>query len=468
MSAAVANRVGQGWPIAALGAAVCAGLGVLAGIDPWLAIAGSLGVAFVVLAIADLTAGVVVFTVAIALEYAPFAPEGALSLTKAAGVLLVVSWLALVTTRSAARPTFLGEHPGATMLLIAFLAWALLSAIWADDPGAALADITRYAPNFFLLLIVFTAVRSRGQAAWVIGGLIAAAVVAAAFGLVVPPDPSEDPTRLEGAAGNANVTAAVSIAGMALALGGALALRGKGLARIALVAAAAICLAAALLTGSRSGVITLAAVLLAAILVGGRWRGGALGAGVVVAAAAAAFVAFYAPPEVRERITQTTPGQVQEEGRVTLWQVGWRMVEDEPLRGIGVGNFAGSAIDYVQEPGLLTRTDQVIDDPKVAHNIYLHILAELGVIGLALFGAILGFCVGCAYRAAVRFRAVGDRAMEVISRAVVIAMLAILVSDFFASEQFSKLLWILLGLGPALEALARRRRDELSGSARPA
>jgi O-antigen ligase len=171
---------------------------------------------------------------------------------------------------------------------------------------------------------------------------------------------------------------------------------------------------------------------------------------------------------VRERITPTTPGQVQEEGRVTLWQVGWRMVEDEPLRGIGVGNFAGSAIDYVQEPGLLTRTDQVIDDPKVAHNIYLHILAELGVIGLALFGAILGFCVGCAYRAAVRFRAVGDRAMEAISRAVLIAMLAILVSDFFASEQFSKLLWILLGLGPALEALARRRRDELSGSARPA
>jgi O-antigen ligase len=433
----------------------CAALGLLAGVDPRLAIAGALAIAFVLLALADLTAGLVVFTLGVFLEY--ILPAGpALSFPKLGGLLLGVSWLALVTTRSSARPTFLGVHPWATCLLAAFLAWSTLSATWADDPAPALTDISRYAPNFLLFLIVFTAVRTRRQAAWVIGGLVAGAAVAAIYGLVVPPDPTADAFRIESAAGNSNVLAAVSITGLVLSLGGALALRGSPVLRCGLVAVAALCLAASLLTGSRSGVIALGAVLVAAILFGGRWRAGAVVAAILVAVAATAFVAFYAPPEVRERITQTSPGEVSsDEGRVTIWQVGWRMVEDEPLRGIGVGNFSGSAIDYVLEPGLLTRTDQIIDTPKVAHNIYLHVLAELGVVGLALFLAILGFCLRCAHRAARRFRALGDERMEIVARALLIAMIGVLVSDFFASEQFSKVLWLLLALGPALEWIAR-------------
>jgi len=466
---AAADRLGLSWPLAAATAAVCAGLGLLAGIDPWLAVAASIGIAFVVLAIADLTAGVVAFTVAIALEFAPFAPEGALSLTKAAGVLLVVSWLAVVTTRSSARPTFLGVHPGASFLLGGFLAWALLSTAWAEDPGAAITDITRYAPNFFLLLIVFTAVRTRRHAAWVIGGVIGAAVVAALASMILPPEVAEvgdDPSRLSGGVGNANVLAAVSVAGLALALAAALAIRRSPLLRGGLIAVALLCLVATLLTASRSGVITLAGVLIASILVGGRWRTGAIIAAVLVAVSATVFIAAYAPPEVRERITQTSPGQAgAEEGRVTLWHVGWRIVEDQPVVGVGVGNFAASTINYLSEPGLLTRTDQIIDDPKVAHNVYLQMLAELGIIGLALFLAILFFCLRCAYRAAIRFRDAGDVQMEIMARAVLIAMLAILISDFFASEQFSKLLWLLLAMGPALEAVARR---EASASGPPA
>ncbi|MGI8462508.1 MAG: O-antigen ligase family protein [Solirubrobacterales bacterium] len=446
--------------------ALCAAVGLLAGIDGRLAIAASLGIAFVLLALVDLTAGLIVFTVGVFLEYAPFVPEGSLSFPKLGGLLLGVSWFAVVTTRRSARPTFIGAHPGATFLFCAFLAWALLSATWAEDSGASLTDVSRYAPNFLIVMIVFTGVAKRSQARWMIGALIAGAAVSAAYGLVIPPEPTEDAFRIESAAGNANVLAAVSIAGLVLALGGALALRGSPLARLSLIGVGGLCLAASLLTGSRSGVIALGAVLIAAILLGGRWRAGAAAVAVLLAVAATAFVAIYAPPEVRERITQTSPGEVsQDEGRVTIWQVGWRMVEDQPLRGIGVGNYASSSINYVLEPGLLTRTDQIIDTPKVAHNIYLHVLAELGIVGLIIFLAILGFCMRCAYRAAARFRARGELQMEVLSRAVLIAMIGVLVSDFFASEQFSKVLWVLLALGPALYRISS---TEITEPARPA
>jgi hypothetical protein len=47
----------------------------------------------------------------------------------------------------------------------------------------------------------------------------------------------------------------------------------------------------------------------------------------------------------------------------------------------------------------------------------------------------------------------------VLGRALVIALVGMLAADFFASEQYSKQLWLLLALGPALLALAQRVPD---------
>jgi hypothetical protein len=44
--------------------------------------------------------------------------------------------------------------------------------------------------------------------------------------------------------------------------------------------------------------------------------------------------------------------------------------------------------------------------------------------------------------------------MEIVSRAVIVALAAIYTADFFASEISSKLLWLLLALGPSLLAIA--------------
>jgi F0F1-type ATP synthase assembly protein I len=53
-----------------------------------------------------------------------------------------------------------------------------------------------------------------------------------------------------------------------------------------------------------------------------------------------------------------------------------------------------------------------------------------------------------------------------------VALIGILTADFFISEQFSKQLWLLLGLGPALLGVARsmqaaRERGERTPGAAP-
>ena len=136
------------------------------------------------------------------------------------------------------------------------------------------------------------------------------------------------------------------------------------------------------------------------------------------------------------------------------------MVEAQPVTGVGAGNFPNASIHYLLvEPGAIQQDEFVVDDPKVAHNIYLGFLAELGIVGLGLFLAIAGGSLRTAALAAREFARSGDHELELVTRAVIVAILALLAADFFVSDQYSKQLWLLLALGPALLAVAGRTEE---------
>ena len=78
-----------------------------------------------------------------------------------------------------------------------------------------------------------------------------------------------------------------------------------------------------------------------------------------------------------------------------------------PVRGIGSGNFPQASIHYFLAPGALRYGQYFIDHPKVAHNMYLHVLAELGIVGLALFLSLIGFSILATIKAAQRFQRCG-------------------------------------------------------------
>ena len=77
-------------------------------------------------------------------------------------------------------------------------------------------------------------------------------------------------------------------------------------------------------------------------------------------------------------------------------------------------------------------------------------------MGLALFLSIIGFALWSALKAAQWFGRAGDTQMEIVARAMVVALVGILAADFFITEQYGKQLWLLLGLGPALLGVAKR------------
>src|SRR2546430_16573838 len=113
------------------------------------------------------------------------------------------------------------------------------------------------------------------------------------------------------------------------------------------------------------------------------------------------------------------------------------MVVTHRVRGGGIGNYTTSSIHYLLQPGPLQRDEFIVDTPKVAHNTYLQVLAEEGVLGEVLFLSIIGFSLLSILRAARIYERLGDSSMELLSRALLVALAGVLAADFFISDQFS-------------------------------
>jgi putative inorganic carbon (HCO3(-)) transporter len=434
-------------------------VGILAGIDPKLAIAAAVGLSFAGLVIANVTVGLCLFVVISFLEVLGNV-GGSIGATKAFGFLLVASWFAAVSTRNEAENDFTAAHPTMTYLLAIFVAWSGLSMLWAEHGSAALNASFRYLQVLLLFLIIFTAVRKREHAVWMAAAFVSGATVAAVFAIIYHPDPGEyDVARASGTVGDPNELAAVLVAAIILTGVLVVLLKRSPLLRLAAAAAGVICALGLFITFSRGGLVALGCAMIASIFVAGRWRPMIVTTMVSVALVGVAYFALFTPQESRDRITKIDGGT----GRTDIWRVGSRMVSAHPVRGVGSGNFSLVSGHYLlRKPGAVKR-DFFIREPKVAHNMYLHVLAELGIVGLSLFLAMLGFALACAFKAARRFAEAGDRDMELLTRGLVLAMIGILSADFFLSGQYSKQLWLLLGLAPALLAISttRARRQAL-------
>jgi O-antigen ligase len=441
------------WPVTVAGFAAL--LGLVAGIAPEYAIGAAIGIAFLVMISADLTIGVVLFAGISFFETVP--GFGGASLTKFVGLLLSLAWLATLATRPDAKTDFLKVYPRISGVLLAFLAWNGLSFAWSEHPSAAFDALSRLALNGILILIVFTAIRSERDVMRVFWAFIVGASLATVIAVLTGSGPTAygEAARISGGANDSNELAAILVASASIAAGLAFVARRKPALRTVAFGASAVSLSGIILTVSRSGLIALGVAVIAAVIFAGRWRPRVLAMSAMVVFTAVFYFAFLAPQSARERVTTSESGG---HGREDIWTVAWRMVEAHPVRGVGAGNFPTSSIHYLLiQPGLIRRSDFIVDTEKVVHNAYLQAWAETGLIGLVLFLGLIVGLLACSWNAIKRFERDGNLLMEVLTRAQLVGTIGLLSSLFFASNQYNKQLWLLLGMGPAMLAIAKAR-----------
>jgi O-antigen ligase len=420
-------------------------VGVAAGIQPRLGVAAALGVTFAAAVIADLTVGLFLFTILSFLEVVN-AGSGAVSFIKVAGLILFLSWFAAQATRSRREArSLLASSPVITMAVVGFVSWSAISVAWAESSGTAIGSTSRFVLDALLFPIVFGAIRRREHFQWIVAAFVFGAVMSAVIGLL-----QSGGARLAGGIGDPDGEAALLAAALMLDVGLIATLPRDSAAKALAVLGALIMGLGLLDTGSRGGFVALAAVLVAAVLLGGRWRGRAAGLLLIVAIVTPVYLFVLAPSAAVQHLSSSSSS-----GRTDLWKVGLKMWEANPIGGVGSGNFTVASIHYVQQAGDITRADLIVDVPHAAHNTYLEIIDELGVPGFLLFLTIVIGSISAALRAARIYERRGDTSFELMSRGVALAVIALLTADFFITNEYEHLLWLLLALPPALLAVAR-------------
>jgi len=160
-------------------------------------------------------------------------------------------------------------------------------------------------------------------------------------------------------------------------------------------AAVLLCGAAILLTASRTALLCAFAAFLFVPLAWSRSTPVARWSGIALLALFLAGAVKLAPKESRTRIA--TIGQEITKGtlhkRTTIWKAGLRAWKAHPLSGVGSGAYPDAVRPLIGVPG-------VPGHEYVAHNTFLSVLVETGLVGFALYAA--GLAVFVAFILAMR------------------------------------------------------------------
>ncbi len=410
---------------------------------------------YVPVALTDLGAGLAVW---IALPF--LSGISALNLAgKGAGLLVAGAWLGVVGQRRAELWRAIRINRRAFWAVAGLMVWVTLSTAWASDPTTAFKDLWHWYAVALIFVIVVSTMHSRRVAQMVVLAFVVGAVLSVAYGLAGGVSGSQAANvasyggRLGGANGDPNFLAAgivpaIALAAVLIAVVKEIPERFHTVGRTGLVLALTILTIGLVATASRGGLVAfIVGLLLSFVLFPGqrRWV-----MSVVLILVAVVAVGFTAYPSALDRVTSVGNGS----GRTDQWTVALRIVRAHPIGGVGDANYVVVARDYTRQPGTLTEARYLVDSPEVAHNTYLQFVSETGIIGLLLFVAVAVLCLASGFRAARRFRALGDRVMENVSRAVVVASVAMLTASGFISAGVDQRLWALLALGPAMLTLA--------------
>lgn len=138
------------------------------------------------------------------------------------------------------------------------------------------------------------------------------------------------------------------------------------------------------------------------------------------------------------------------QARATTDIVGWTMFTANPIFGVGVGNFNTLYDYYARQLGLGQNVET-----ESAHNLYLQIAAERGIVGFISFGVIIYFAFVMLARARTRFsnQNMGDFAN--LCTAMSIGLTGYLVAALFLHDSYIRYLWLLVGIACSFPQAAR-------------
>ena len=167
------------------------------------------------------------------------------------------------------------------------------------------------------------------------------------------------------------------------------------------------------------------------------------------------FTFFHTHSGYWERINTLKAEEIiKEEGRFKQIQYAIELIRFYPLTGVGIGNFIQAKSD------LLGMNPEEKLTYHVAHNAYLEVGAEIGILGMMVFILLIVISIIDSYSTEKYLK---DREglcfFYEISKGIRLGFIGFAVSIFFLSEQYNSILYQWIALIVALKTLANSQKS---------
>jgi len=202
----------------------------------------------------------------------------------------------------------------------------------------------------------------------------------------------------------------------------------------------AVLAASVAITFSRGGLLSFA-VVMAILMFKKRHNRFVLWSGIV----AIFVIIILLPPEFWQRFSflSNLRGEASARWRFNLAAGALSYFRQHPIFGIGLGSYIGESIRFIPRH-------------LVAHNIYVEIAAETGIVGLLAFLSLVWTTMRYYERSRLIFEEHARPRMALSIEALKIGFYGFLFSALFLSLQQDVLLWVQLGIAGALRLMADR------------
>ena len=300
------------------------------------------------------------------------------SVSRTVGLAAFAVTLALaVRTRRVRRPN------AVFLAALAYVAWCVSTVAWSVSRPASIARAATMAQLLGMLWVVWECCRTRRAQTWLLRAYVAGASAAALLTVARYALRQQTYYHRYAAPGFDPNDMGVTLA-LAIPMCLHMASSSRGRAAWAVRLAAALIMAALLLTGSRTALVAACVAFLYSALT---WRA-AVPAQRATSAALALLLILgavrLAPQASRQRLA-TLPAEALTgtfHDRTKIWKTGLKLLKRNWAQGVGVSAFPEAAKPWLG-------TSRVPGMPFTAHDTFLSVAVETGVPGALLFGLLL-------------------------------------------------------------------------------
>jgi O-antigen ligase len=301
-------------------------------------------------------------------------------LNRSLTVIAFVTWVFAVITRERRLKWTLS-----TSMMLAFLIWTIVTLFWARNLDRGTTIIQAYALRLILfLLLVPSQIRTQKELNGVMKTMaLNGWVLMIASGVIMLYTGYDPQTRFQTADMGANgwgLSAVMMLIGVFWWAMHPSNLNRK-LKKITALIFLMMTIALTGLTASRGSAISLLITLLMFCCWKPTRPWGLIG--LIIVVLGVVFFPFVYTKTLERFLVES--GDTMLGGREVLWQAGWQIISEHPLRGVGIGNSPFALIPYLGAWGLQNGSGAPI------HNPILTIWCETGILGVILY---LGVLIG--------------------------------------------------------------------------